>query len=165
VIEDWDTGLLRQYGRMCAHALARAHARSGDAALIAGSPDTVAAKMAQIEATALEQRVRHLVLVQPSVYGTDNSVPTYAQDNPSFIFPLQALLANVQGNPIVRVEVLADGKPGRMWLKQSSGSGILDRDAQSQLTFWRFNPAMKNGQPVAAWIDVPVVYRLQDAKK
>jgi uncharacterized protein (DUF2252 family) len=35
VIEDWDTGLLRQYARMCAHALARAHARSGDAAMIA----------------------------------------------------------------------------------------------------------------------------------
>jgi Uncharacterized protein conserved in bacteria (DUF2252) len=27
---------LRQYARMCAHALARAHARSGDAAMIAG---------------------------------------------------------------------------------------------------------------------------------
>ncbi|OLL28545.1 hypothetical protein BTH42_27010 [Burkholderia sp. SRS-W-2-2016] len=36
VIEDWDTGMLRQYARMCAHALARAHARSGDAAIIAG---------------------------------------------------------------------------------------------------------------------------------
>jgi uncharacterized protein (DUF2252 family) len=36
IIEDWDTGLLRQYARMCAHALARAHARSGDAAMIAG---------------------------------------------------------------------------------------------------------------------------------
>ncbi len=36
VIEDWDVGLLRQYGRMCAHALARAHARSGDPAAIAG---------------------------------------------------------------------------------------------------------------------------------
>jgi len=36
VIEDWDTALLRQYARMCAHALARSHARSGDAALIAG---------------------------------------------------------------------------------------------------------------------------------
>jgi uncharacterized protein (DUF2252 family) len=36
VIEDWDTGMLRQYARMCAHALARAHARSGDAAMIAG---------------------------------------------------------------------------------------------------------------------------------
>ncbi|WP_454743720.1 DUF2252 family protein [Cupriavidus necator] len=30
------TGMLRQYGRMCAHALARAHARSGDAAMPAG---------------------------------------------------------------------------------------------------------------------------------
>jgi uncharacterized protein (DUF2252 family) len=36
VIEDWDTGMLRQYARMCAHALARAHARSGDAAMMAG---------------------------------------------------------------------------------------------------------------------------------
>ena len=36
VIEDWDTRLLRAYGRMCAHALARAHARSSDAAIIAG---------------------------------------------------------------------------------------------------------------------------------
>ena len=36
MIEDMDTPLLRHYGRMCAHALARAHARSGDAAMIAG---------------------------------------------------------------------------------------------------------------------------------
>jgi uncharacterized protein (DUF2252 family) len=36
IIEDWDVGILRQYGRMCAHALARAHARSGDPAAIAG---------------------------------------------------------------------------------------------------------------------------------
>ncbi|MBP0593387.1 DUF2252 domain-containing protein [Paraburkholderia sp. LEh10] len=36
VIEALDTAMLRQYARMCAHALARAHARSGDAAMIAG---------------------------------------------------------------------------------------------------------------------------------
>ncbi|MFM0724059.1 DUF2252 domain-containing protein [Paraburkholderia strydomiana] len=36
LIEDWDAGMLRQYARMCAHALARAHARSGDAAMISG---------------------------------------------------------------------------------------------------------------------------------
>lgn len=35
-IETLDAGMLRQYGRMCAHTLARAHARSGDAAMIAG---------------------------------------------------------------------------------------------------------------------------------
>ena len=36
IIEDWDTPMLRQHGRMCAHALARAHARTGDAAMISG---------------------------------------------------------------------------------------------------------------------------------
>jgi len=36
VIEDWDAPSLRQYGRACAHALARAHARSGDAAMLSG---------------------------------------------------------------------------------------------------------------------------------
>jgi uncharacterized protein (DUF2252 family) len=36
VIEDWDAPTLRQYGRMCAHALARAHARTGDSAMMSG---------------------------------------------------------------------------------------------------------------------------------
>jgi len=36
IIDDCDTKMLRNYARMCAHALARAHARSGDAAMIAG---------------------------------------------------------------------------------------------------------------------------------
>jgi len=36
VMEDWDAAVLRHYVRMCAHALARAHARSGDAAVISG---------------------------------------------------------------------------------------------------------------------------------
>jgi hypothetical protein len=36
VIEGWDVELLQAYGRLCAWVLARAHARSGDAALMAG---------------------------------------------------------------------------------------------------------------------------------
>jgi hypothetical protein len=36
IIEGWDVDRLTTYGRLCAAALARAHARSGDAALIAG---------------------------------------------------------------------------------------------------------------------------------
>jgi uncharacterized protein (DUF2252 family) len=36
IIEDWDFDLLRAYTRICAWSLARAHARSGDAAMIAG---------------------------------------------------------------------------------------------------------------------------------
>ena len=36
VIEGSGVELLRHYARMCAHALARAHARSGDAAMMSG---------------------------------------------------------------------------------------------------------------------------------
>lgn len=36
IVEDWDEALLREYGKLCAWALAKAHARSGDAARIAG---------------------------------------------------------------------------------------------------------------------------------
>lgn len=36
IIEDFDASDLRAYGRVCGRALARAHARSGDAAMIAG---------------------------------------------------------------------------------------------------------------------------------
>jgi uncharacterized protein (DUF2252 family) len=36
IVEDWDSKTLRAYGKICAWALAQAHARSGDAASIAG---------------------------------------------------------------------------------------------------------------------------------
>lgn len=36
IIEDWDEETLRDYGKLCGWALAKAHARSGDAARIAG---------------------------------------------------------------------------------------------------------------------------------
>ena len=36
IIEDWDDNILRAYAKICALALARAHARSGDAAMISG---------------------------------------------------------------------------------------------------------------------------------
>ena len=36
VLEDWDVTMLREYGKLCAWALARAHAQSGDPAMIAG---------------------------------------------------------------------------------------------------------------------------------
>jgi len=90
--------------------------------------------------------------------------PAYAADNPSIHYPVLANIRGVEGRVTVRVEVLSDGRPGKMWLKQSSGSGILDQDALAQLKTWRYQPARRNGQPVSAWIDVPVLYRLSQAR-
>ncbi len=90
--------------------------------------------------------------------------PAYALDNPVITYPVLANIRGVEGRVTVRVEVMMDGRPGKMWLKQSSGSGILDSDAQAQLKQWRFVPARKNGQTVTAWIDVPVLYRLNESR-
>jgi protein TonB len=92
-------------------------------------------------------------------------LPSYSTANPSFVYPVMANVYGVEGKLIVRVQVLADGTPGQMLLKQSSGNGILDRDAKEQLARWRFNPARKNGQAVTAWVDVPVTYRLPEGRK
>ncbi len=90
--------------------------------------------------------------------------PAYALDNPRIDYPVLANIRGIEGRVTVRVEVLPTGRPGKMWLKQSSGSGILDQNAQEQLKQWRFVPARKYGQAVSAWIDVPVLYRLSDAR-
>jgi TonB family protein len=90
--------------------------------------------------------------------------PAYALDNSPIHYPVWANIQGVEGQVTLRVEVLASGLPGKMWLKQSSGSGLLDLDAQEQLKHWRFMPARKNGQPVSAWIDVPVLYRSSTAR-
>jgi TonB family protein len=103
---------------------------------------------------------------RPKVTETDVlEKPEYASDSPSFSFPLRAWAYGHQGRVTVRVQVQPDGTPGKMWIKQSSGSGILDVDAREQLAKYHFKPARKNGQAVAAWIDVPVDYRLHAESK
>jgi TonB family protein len=89
----------------------------------------------------------------------------HAIGNLNFGFPTRAFAYGHEGRVTVRVQVLADGTAGQMWIKQSSGSGILDVDAREQLAKYHFKPALKNGQPVTAWIDVPVDYRLNAESK
>jgi predicted TIM-barrel fold metal-dependent hydrolase len=50
------------------------HVFDASAPALAGHYRPVDRRLAQIEATALEHGVGHLVLVQPSVYGTDNTL-------------------------------------------------------------------------------------------
>lgn len=146
-----------------------------------GTGNLQGVKMVAVQQIRADSQVQPLDVLAPSTYcplpghaQPDNrprdttqlasETPTYANENPSFSFPIRAWAYGHQGRAIVRVQVLADGSPGQMWLKQSSGSGILDVDAREQLANYRFKPARKNGQPVTAWIDVPVDYRLNAEK-
>ncbi|MBI5330288.1 MAG: TonB family protein [Betaproteobacteria bacterium] len=91
--------------------------------------------------------------------------PAYRAENPGFQYPVLANIQGISGKLIVRVQVMEDGTPGQILLKQSSGSGLLDRDAREQIARWQFTPARKNGQVVPSWVDIPVEYRLPEDRK
>jgi TonB family protein len=52
-----------------------------------------------------------------------------------------------------------DGKPHDVRVARALGYG-LDEKAVQAVKVWRFEPAMKDGQPVAAQINVTVSFRL-----
>ena len=58
----------------------------------------------------------------------------------------------------ITVTVAADGSVERQSLAQSSGNRHLDRAALEAVRRWRFQPAVRGGQPVTAEVSVPIVF-------
>jgi TonB family protein len=55
--------------------------------------------------------------------------------------------------------VAADGRPRDIRVARSLGMG-LDEKALEAVRTWRFEPARKDGHPVAVQISVEVIFRL-----
>lgn len=79
---------------------------------------------------------------------------------PSAPYPVAALRNGESGTVMLRITVGPDGVPSGIALARSSGSRTLDRAAMGAVKSWRFTPAMRNGQPVSATVQVPVAYNL-----
>ena len=98
--------------------------------------------------------------IMPSSSAMDGEFPPrHLPGNQMPVYPLGALGGNLYGIVTLRAEVLTNGRVGRVLLKQSSGARILDAAAQETVRQWRFQPAQRNGQPVVAWMTVPIEYR------
>lgn len=67
-----------------------------------------------------------------------------------------------EGKVTLRVHVGAGGQAMEVRLHASSGSARLDDAAQEAVRNWRFVPATQAGVPVAAWVLVPVGFRLDE---
>jgi protein TonB len=83
-------------------------------------------------------------------------------DNPKPEYPLMARRNGDEGKVVLRVQVTAEGRAAEVQLHSSSGSSALDKAARSAVHNWRFVPARQGTQAVAAWVLVPVVFKLQD---
>lgn len=92
---------------------------------------------------------------------TDRATPQ-PLSTPAPRYPPQALRMGAGGTVRVKVIVAADGSVERQELTTSSGNRYLDRAALEAVRRWRFQPATRGGQPVAAEVTVPIDFNLND---
>lgn len=83
-----------------------------------------------------------------------------ALDKPRPTYPPAAFRAGEEGTVVVRVDVDASGNPTSASVETSSRSRDLDRAAVEAVKKWRFEPAIKDGKPVASAANVPVEFKL-----
>ncbi|MFQ5783505.1 MAG: TonB family protein [Alphaproteobacteria bacterium] len=98
----------------------------------------------------------------PSPAGDREAAGAALAGNPPPEYPYLARRRGIEGSVVVGVTVLSDGYPQRVWVIASSGHGILDRAAATAVRKWKFIAARRRGAPVAASIEVPITFRLED---
>lgn len=79
-------------------------------------------------------------------------------------YPKRAIKEKREGVVHLQVEVLANGRVGRIELHESSGHADLDATALEAAKKWQFQPALSNDNPVSTTVVVPVRYQLKDAR-
>lgn len=89
-----------------------------------------------------------------------DSVPR-ALYKPNAEYTEEALNAKLQGVVVLSATVGTDGRAHDITVQRSLGMG-LDENAINTFTRWTFAPAMKNGNPAPAHIDVDITFRLRE---
>lgn len=114
---------------------------------------TAPVAVASQAASASEQTAAVPAVIQP-VFDADYL------NNPSPAYPPLSRRMREQGVVYLRVLVSTDGVPDQVELKKSSGSVRLDESALCTVKKWRFVPARRGSQTVAAWVVVPIAFSL-----
>jgi len=81
--------------------------------------------------------------------------------NPKPVYPSASRRLSEQGRVLLRVYVSADGRAEKVEVKTSSGFPRLDQSAEEAVSRWRFVPARRGDQAVAAWVQVPITFQLE----
>lgn len=80
--------------------------------------------------------------------------------NPAPDYPLVAQERGMQGRVVLKVHVLATGKPDNVTVEQSTGFKILDDAAVKAVLAWSFDPAKRGSTPIDGWVKVPLSFKL-----
>ena len=83
--------------------------------------------------------------------------------NPAPAYPAMARRNGEEGRVQISVRVSAQGRAEQVEVRHSSGYARLDEAALSTVRQWRFVPARRGEEAVAASVLVPIVFRLENA--
>ena len=80
--------------------------------------------------------------------------------NPAPEYPALAHRRGWEGTVLLRVHVLASGKPGEIQLQKSSGRQALDDAALAAVKRWSFVPAKQGEVAQDGWVSVPIEFKI-----
>jgi len=86
--------------------------------------------------------------------------PRYSE-NPKPLYPQEARKKGYEGEVLLRVEVLSNGRVGEIEVRRSSGHEVLDRSAVAAVKQWKFIPAKKGETQVLVWVNIPITFQLR----
>lgn len=82
-------------------------------------------------------------------------------NNPAPSYPALSRRIGEEGRVLLRVHVSEQGLATQVQLRTSSKHPRLDEAALEAVRRWRFVPARRGDQPVAAWVLVPISFSLR----
>jgi protein TonB len=82
------------------------------------------------------------------------------KNNPAPDYPALAQDRGMQGRVLLKVHVLASGKPDNVAVDKSTGFKILDDAAVKAVLQWTFDPAKRGQTPIDGWVTVPLNFKL-----
>jgi protein TonB len=154
-----------QHGPITLPAMAQVQAPAAQAPAPAQAAAQVPAQAATPAAAPSSGPAPAAESVMPaSTHSTDADYKAAYLNNPRPAYPLLAIRQGAQGQVLLLVEVLTDGRAGRIELEKSSGHAALDAAAINAVRAWRFTPARKDGLLAAQTVSIPIQFNLKDER-
>jgi protein TonB len=154
-----------QHGPITLPAMAQVQAPAAQAPAPAQAAAQVPAQAATPAAAPSSGPAPAAESVMPaSTRSTDADYKAAYLNNPRPAYPLLAIRQGAQGQVLLLVEVLTDGRAGRIELEKSSGHAALDAAAINAVRAWRFTPARKDGLLAAQTVSIPIQFNLKDER-
>jgi TonB family protein len=119
------------------------------------SPTPAAKPAAKKHTVASLAKPSHAVVAKPE----NRDVVLLGYPKPTY--PRQALREHEEGTVLVLAQVDVQGHVSDARVIGRSGSFALDHAATNEVRRWQFQPALHDGKPVVASVQVPVSYRLE----